>query len=75
MNTDQAIARTCKMWLRLGNQLAKGAPDLVERGYHLQAIQWAICAEACFWQATGEADSFNLKDAIQQSSALAKNAQ
>lgn len=59
-----AAEKTNVMWSNLGAWIAKEIPNIVEADDPVKAILWATCAEACFWQATGECDSFNVKDAL-----------
>jgi hypothetical protein len=52
------------MWLSLGAQIADCATDAVVEGRITKAVRWAVAAEACFWQATGESESFSIKDVL-----------
>lgn len=61
----KAAERTNKMWIALGEQIAAAIPDIViNDSLPTRAIRWATCAEACFWKATGEADSHDVKDVL-----------
>ncbi len=55
---------TSKMWLVLGQQITAAIPDIVAGGNPVEAIKWATCAEACFWKATGEGDTHDVKDVL-----------
>lgn len=55
---------TSRMWLGLAEQLAAAVPDIVISGDPVKAIHWAACAEACFWQATGEGDAKSVTDLL-----------
>lgn len=60
-----AAADRCRaMWLALGEQIAAGIPDIVIGDDPEKAIRWATCAEACFWKATGEFDTHDVKDVL-----------
>jgi hypothetical protein len=65
-NIDTAVAneRIGAMWLRLAEQIETAIPDIVIDNRPEDAMQWARCAEACFWQATGEAESHDVKDVL-----------
>ncbi len=52
------------MWAALGQQIADAIPDIVIGGEPQKAIAWAACAEACFWKATGDADTHDVKDIL-----------
>lgn len=71
METGEAGEKTSAMWLRLAEQIAEAIPDLVIGGEPVKAIQWATCAEACFWKATGEADAHDVKDILPKPPAAA----
>jgi hypothetical protein len=63
-DSDKAAAATTKMWRELGEQIATAVPDIVIGGEPVKAVQWATCAEACFWKATGECDTHDVKDVL-----------
>jgi S-adenosylmethionine synthetase len=63
-DTIEAGRRTSEMWLRLASQIADAIPDLVINDDPAKAVLWATCAEACFWKATGEADTHDVKDVL-----------
>jgi hypothetical protein len=52
------------MWLGLARQLADAVPDIVIADDPEKAIRWATCAEACFWKATGDSDTHDVKDVL-----------
>ena len=52
------------MWLALGEQIANAVPGFVEDSRPQKAIRWATYAEACFWKATGEADTHDVSDVL-----------
>lgn len=60
--SDGAVKRTSEMWLALGTKLAADAISF--GGDPAEAVRWATCAEACFWKATGEADTHDVKDVV-----------
>lgn len=53
-----------QMWKQLANQIALAIPDMVIAGKPEEAIRWAACAEACFWKATGESNTHDIKDVV-----------
>jgi len=64
MDSGDAGERCGKMWLALGEQIASAIPNMVIGGEPETAIRWATCAEACFWKATGECDTHDVKDVL-----------
>lgn len=65
----KACERVNAMWKALGEQIATGIPDIVINADDpAQAIRWATCAEACFWKATGESDTHDVKDVLAHTS-------
>jgi hypothetical protein len=52
------------MWFALGEQIASAIPDIVIDSRPQEAIRWATYAEACFWKATGEADTHDVSDVL-----------
>ncbi len=66
MDSIECGERVSNMWLALGEQIAGALPDIVIEGNPIKAIHWATCAEACFWKATGEADTHDVKDVMSQ---------
>jgi hypothetical protein len=61
----KAGERVSDMWLALGEKIAQGVESLVvDADDPVKAIRWATCAEACFWKATGDADSHDVKDVL-----------
>lgn len=70
-DSDKAARATSQMWLKLGEQIATAIPDLIIDGRPVEALRWATCAEACFWKATGEADTHDIKDVLGPSPAPA----
>lgn len=60
----KAGERVSDMWLKLAEQLAGAIPDIVIDDSPEKAIRWATCAEACFWKATGDADTHDVKDVL-----------
>lgn len=55
MTVEQSGERSAQMWQALGEQIAAAVPDLVISGDVDAAVKWAAYADACFYQATGEA--------------------
>lgn len=66
-DSDKAAIATSKLWLSLGELIAAAIPGAVEDGDMVKAVHWATCAEACYWKATGEADTHDVKDVLAQS--------
>ena len=64
MDSADVLEKVNAMWLALGEQLAAAVPDIVIDSKPTLAIRWAVCAEACFWKATGEADTHDIKDVL-----------
>lgn len=64
MTTDQVIARLSRMWSKAGKQFSDAIPDAIIAGDMHRAIHLALCAEACFWKATGETDTHGIKDLL-----------
>jgi len=64
MDSADVLEKVNAMWLALGEQIAAAVPDLVIDSKPTLAIRWAACAEACFWKATGEADTHDVKDVL-----------
>lgn len=58
-DTDKACTSVNRMWLKLARRLEKLAHD---QPHTETALRTARAAECCYWQATGESDSFDLKD-------------
>lgn len=67
-DTTWACEKINAMWGALGQQIADAIPDMVIGGDPQKAILWATCAEACFWKATGESESHDVKDVLPQQS-------
>lgn len=68
METSEASEKINAVWLALGEQIAAAIPDLVISSDPTEAIRWATCAEACFWKATGEAATHDVKDVLKPNS-------
>lgn len=62
-NSDKACERIAAMWLKLAETIEGFA---VQQAVNdpVQAIRDACAAEACFWKATGEASSHDVKDVL-----------
>lgn len=65
-DSDKACSRISTMWLALGDKIAAAALNF-EEGDAAEAVRFACCAEACFWKATGEADTHDVKDVLPRS--------
>jgi hypothetical protein len=64
-DSDAAAKATSSMWRSLGEQIAAAIPLVVSDELDpVRAIRWATCAEACFWKATGECDTHDVKDVL-----------
>jgi len=59
----KAGERVSDMWLKLAEFIA-GNVHVIAPDDPQKAIRYACCAEACYWKATGEADSHDVKDAL-----------
>lgn len=70
MDTNDAVKASTEMWESFAKQLAEAIPHLVSSGAVHQALQFAVCAEACFFQATGECDSFGVKEAFERNAPI-----
>jgi hypothetical protein len=71
-DSDKAAKRIGSMWLALGDKIAAATVNF-EEGDPAEAVRWATCAEACFWKATGEADTHDVKHVLRQSPQDTKN--
>lgn len=71
-DSQKAGEATTKLWLSLGELIAAAIPGAVEDGEMVKAVHWATCAEACYWKATGEADTHDVKDILAITSAQRK---
>jgi len=60
----KAGERVSDMWLKLAEALSGSIPEMVGCGDALDAIRMATYAEACFWKATGDADTHDVKDVL-----------
>ncbi len=61
----KAGEKVSTMWLALAEQIAAAVPTLIiDNDDPVKAIKWATCAEACFWKATGDADTHDVKDIL-----------
>jgi len=61
----EAGERVSTMWLALAEQIRAAIPDiLIGHADPGNAIRWATCAEACFWKATGDAATHDVKDVL-----------
>jgi hypothetical protein len=63
-DSDKAATAIGRMWLRLARKLDKLATEKSKDGHIGGAVQAARNAEACYWQATGEGTSVDLKDVV-----------
>lgn len=66
-NSDKAAAASGRLWLKLARTLDKLALEKAAGGYIDKAIKAARCADACYWQATGEGDAITLKEISDES--------
>jgi hypothetical protein len=62
-DSDKAAQRVSRLWADLGERIATAVVGF-EGDDPVDAIRWACCAEACFWKATGEADTHDVKDVL-----------
>ena len=56
--------RASKVWQALAEQIAEAVPDFVIAGEVEKAMKWAMCADACFYQATGEGPGMTVNEII-----------
>jgi hypothetical protein len=71
MEVSETAERVNKMWQDLGEQIAAAIPDIAANdSVPTRAIRWATCAEACFWKATGDSDTHDVKDVLDGVSAV-----
>ena len=61
-DSDIVCPRLSKMWGKIGATFEKQAIEAAETGANHRAVELGKFAEVCFWQATGESDSFSFKD-------------
>jgi len=61
-DSNAAAERIGKMWLSLAETIESALPSVLTEDGPEATIQYGRCAEACFWQATGESSSNDLKD-------------
>ncbi len=61
MDSSEAGERVSAMWQKLAEQIESQLADTAASDPPL-AIEWACCAEACFWKSTGDADTHDVKD-------------
>lgn len=64
MTQEEQVAASQEMWGKLARQLADAIPDLVIADRPGRALQYALCADNCFWHATGEGDVPTMLDTI-----------
>ena len=58
-----------QMWLRLANQIADAIPDIViTSDSPRRAVEWARYADACYFQASGEAEAPTVSDLFKSES-------
>lgn len=56
-----------QMWLRLARQIEGAIPDiLIADDNPRRAVEWARYADACFFQAGGEADAPTVSELFKQ---------
>lgn len=62
---DFAVAeKVNRMWLRLARSIERRLPDVMIDHGPLTAIRYATMVEACYWKATGEADTHSVNDVL-----------
>ena len=54
------------MWAKLAETIAEGIPDAFINDGPETAIRLARCAEACYWQSMGDADSMSINDFVEK---------
>ena len=61
-DNDRALTKASRMWRKLGELFEQRAYIEGKTGFRDVALGFAKAADVCFWQATGECDSINMKD-------------
>lgn len=54
MTLEESGARAAAMWERLASSIEECAHSMVIEGDVERAVRWAMFADACFYQSTGE---------------------
>jgi hypothetical protein len=63
MESTEAAERVNKMWQMLGETIEAGIQDMALDD-PAKAIRYACAVEACFWKATGECDTHDVKEVL-----------
>lgn len=63
-DSNSACDKISRMWRDLGDRISGAIPDIMSDCGPEKAIQWGRCAEVCYWQATGECSSSEMKDVL-----------
>ena len=61
---NDAVMKCQRMWRRIGGLLDKAAAEAASKGYAARSLELGTAAEAAYWQATGELDTFDVKDCL-----------
>ncbi len=61
---DKVATRCARMWWRIGTLLEKRAVERAEQYSARDTMTYARAAEVCFWQATGEMNSAEMKEFV-----------
>lgn len=64
IDTDVAAQKVNDMWLRLARRIDRKLPAILEKCGPRYAVDYARFAEACYWQATGDCDTNDVKDVL-----------
>lgn len=64
MNSAEALEKINAMWLRLARRIDRKLPAILEKCGPRYAVDYARFAEACYWQATGDAESHGVTDVL-----------
>ena len=67
MESEAVAKRTARMWAKIGRALEARAYERAESGNLVDckvAAQIGEIADACFWQSTGDAEGYFLKEVL-----------
>lgn len=64
MDSAEALEKISVMWMRLARRIDRKLPAILEKCGPRYAVDCARFAEACYWQATGDAASHDVEDVL-----------
>jgi hypothetical protein len=64
MDSFHTSEKVNRMWSRLARRIERRLPDILEKYGPQDAVRHATFAEACYWKATGESDTHDVKDVL-----------